>query len=901
MRALLAEHDDVLRRLIDKHRGHLFKHTGDGVAAVFASPSDAVAAAVGAQALLLEVLPVRMGLHTGEAEFRDGDYFGSTLNRCARLMGVAHGGQLLMSEAVEALVPGSLPDNVTLADLGEHRLRDLARPMHVFQVVHPSLVRDFPVLVSLDASPGNLPLRVSSFVGREREIERTVDALGEARVVTLTGVGGVGKTRLALQVAAEVLPGFRDGVWLIELASVRDPDDVIDAFAATLGVTARAGQTLEESLTEFLRTKQLLLVVDNCEHVLDAVADLVEEIVGTCERVVVLATSREGLALDGERLLAVPALSVPDVDADLAAVGASDAVQLFVERGRAADADFALSAANAPAVGQVCRRLDGVPLAIELAAARVTSMSPAELAAALDRRFDVLAGGRRRAVKRQQTLRATIDWSYDLLDESEQLLLARLAVFAGGCTREAAEAICAGGPIDGRAVLGLLTSLVARSLVVAERGGLDTRYRLLETIREYGEERLVEHRETDSLRERHARYYADLALRSYEPLWGPGQLEWGARLAADAENVVAAFAHAVDANDLDLAVTLLDSTCFHGNQIGYWLRLPFEPVLAIPGVEQHPGYPLVLMAAAFASDMRGEAHRALEYGDGALAAEQATTDPRPYARDLIATRSILGGFIATSTGAFDEAADAYLDGAERLRRAGRLGEASNWLSAAAAVLCLGGRFDDAAPVATDGLAVARTHGAPTSITNNLINIAEALSRREPERARVLLDEAAHRDLDYESYGGLAHMTVAAAMVRDWPLAARVATRSIPHIHWINHRPYLHGILTISARALAVTDPEAAATIQGAAHTLMMTDTPTTAPAVASQTEAPGEPANGPNLFVETRRETTGILVELIGRERLHELRERGVTMDTDSAVTYTLSRLDAYLTDTDET
>ena len=282
-----------------------------------------------------------------------------------------------------------------------------------------------------------------------------------------------------------------------------------------------------ESLVEFLQTKQLLLVVDNCEHVLDAVADLVEEITSTCPRVVVLATSREGLALDGERMLAVPTLAAPAADADLEAVGASDAVQLFVERARAADADFVLGAANAAAVGQVCRRLDGVPLAIELAAARVTSMSPAELASALDRRFDLLAGGRRRAVKRQQTLRATIDWSYDLLDESQQRLLARLAVFAGGCTRDAAEAICAGAPIEARAVLGLLTDLVARSLVVAERGGVDTRYRLLETIREYGEERLVEHDETDAFRDRHARYYTEYAFRCNEGLRTPEQTRVG--------------------------------------------------------------------------------------------------------------------------------------------------------------------------------------------------------------------------------------------------------------------------------------------------------------------------------------------------------------------------------------
>ncbi len=270
------------------------------------------------------------------------------------------------------------------------------------------------------------------------------------RVVTLTGVGGVGKTRLALQVAGEVLPRFREGAWLVELAPVRDEDAVVDAVAAVFGVTPRTGQTLVEALVEFLGTKQLLLVLDNCEHVLDPVADLVDEIVRSCPGVVVLATSREGLAIVGERILAVPSLPSPAVDAELDVVAASEAVQLFMDRAQAADQGFALSPDNAASVARVCRRLDGVPLAIELAAARVSLMSPAELASALDHRFEVLAGGRRGAVKRQQTLRATIDWSYDLLDDAQQRLLSRMSVFAGGCTREAAEAVCAGAPLEAR-------------------------------------------------------------------------------------------------------------------------------------------------------------------------------------------------------------------------------------------------------------------------------------------------------------------------------------------------------------------------------------------------------------------------------------------------------------------
>ena len=502
-------------------------------------------------------------------------------------------------------------------------------------------------------------------------------------------------------------------------------------------------------------------------------------------------------------------------------------MQLFVERARAADADFVLGAANGAAVGQVCRRLDGVPLAIELAAARVTSMSPAELASALDRRFDLLAGGRRRAVKRQQTLRATIDWSYDLLDEWQQRLLVRLAVFAGGCIRDAAEAICAGAPIEARAVLGLLTDLVARSLVVAERGGVDTRYRLLETIREYGEERLMEHVETDAFRDRHARYYTEYAFRCNEGLRTPEQLAWGARMTADAENILAAFAHAVDTHDLDLAVRLLESTSVIPGQTGYALTLPVEPVLALTGVEQHPGYPVVLMAAAFAANARGEARLAREYGDAALDAEHALAAPRPYTLDLSVIRYTLAGFVALSTGAWDDAAAAFLEGAARARRADRIAFVAASLGGAASALCYGGRFADAAPVATEGLAVRAAIGVPSLITTNLVALAQALSRPEPERARRLLDEASHRDLDYETYNELVQMSLAASMLGDWPLTARFATRSIPHARWINHRPFLQAILTVSARALADTDAEAAATIQGAAHSLIATRGPPT--------------------------------------------------------------------------
>jgi len=400
MRAALARHDKLVRAAIEDCGGVVFSTMGDGMAAAFANASDAVRAALDAQEALAGVLPVRMGLHTGEAEVRDGDYFGTTVNRCARLTAVAHGGQVVCSEATASLVRDAFP--ASLADLGEHRLRDLARPVRVFQVGEGR----FPALRTLDAFPGNLPLQLSSYIGREKELERAAAALADSRIVTLTGVGGVGKTRLALQVAAEVLPRFTDGAWLVELAPVRDPEGVPDAVAAVFEVTPRSGQSLLQALVEFLRGKQLLLVVDNCEHLLEPAATLIEALERSCSHLAVLATSREGLGIDGERMLAVPSLVSPKADASPEAVAEAAAVRLFVDRAQAVKAEFSVTGDNAAWVAQVCRRLDGVPLAIELAAARVQAMTPAELARRLEQRFEVLAGGKRGAVERHQTLRA---------------------------------------------------------------------------------------------------------------------------------------------------------------------------------------------------------------------------------------------------------------------------------------------------------------------------------------------------------------------------------------------------------------------------------------------------------------------------------------------------------------
>jgi class 3 adenylate cyclase len=451
MRVALAVHDEFVRHAIEAHGGYLVKSTGDGAFAVFGGADEGVGAAVTAQLALVEadwpddvVLRVRMGLHVGPATEQGGDYLGLEVNRAARLTSVAHGGQIVCSAAVGELVR----EQFALVDLGEHRLRDLQSSVHVFQVDAPGLRSEFPPLRSLDTLPGNLPRQVTTFVGREEEIASLADLVRVTSLVTLTGVGGVGKTRLALQVAAEAVAEFPNGAWLCEFAPVADPGAVWETLAGSLRLQPFPGRSIEESVLEYLAARRLLLVLDNCEHLLDAIARQVTAIGQRCARVSVLATSREGLALAGERIVAVPSLGVPADDSDMNALMGADSVRLFSDRARAAKNVFVLSDRNASAVGVLCRRLDGIPLAIELAAARVRSLSPEDLVARLDRRFKLLTRGSRAALERHQTLRSTIDWSYDLLEPVERRALDRLSVFAGGCDLAAAEAVLAADDLD---------------------------------------------------------------------------------------------------------------------------------------------------------------------------------------------------------------------------------------------------------------------------------------------------------------------------------------------------------------------------------------------------------------------------------------------------------------------
>jgi len=562
----LRRHDEILRSTIEQADGYVFKTVGDAFCAAFSTAEAAVAAAVAAQRALTgqdwptkQPIGVRMALHTGACEERDNDYFGPAVNRVARLESVAHGGQVLLSGATAELVSEALPDGVTLRDLGAHRLRDLGRPEQVFQLEAAFLRAEFPPLTSLDNPdlPNNLPGQLSAFIGREHELAEVRSLAASARLVTLTGSGGSGKTRLALQTAVELLDSALDGVWFAELASVADGDLVPAAVAAALQLPDHSGAAVLASVLEVLNNQDVVIVLDNCEHVIDDAARFCEQVIRYCPHVRFLATSREPLGIEGERVYRVPSMSLPPRDAiSVSDLAGSDSVKLFVERARSHEPQFVLDDASALLVATICRRLDGIPLALELAAARLSSMSLRHLSERLDQRFRLLTGGSRNALPRQQTLQATVDWSFDLLSPAEREAMRRLSVFAGGFELEAAEAICAADEIEVIDVVDLLGSLVDKSLVLAERvaadaragepGGETVRYRLLETVRQYAAQELFKsagETELTAIRDRHAAFYLRIAREAGPALTGRRQGYWLGRLDADWDNLRSVFSY----------------------------------------------------------------------------------------------------------------------------------------------------------------------------------------------------------------------------------------------------------------------------------------------------------------------------------------------------------------------
>ncbi|MCU1354161.1 MAG: transcriptional regulatory protein (LuxR-family), partial [Acidimicrobiales bacterium] len=725
MPVMLHRHDELVRGAVEGAGGTVVKSTGDGSLAAFEDATAAVQAAADAQLALhdepwaVDALRVRMGLHTGTSSERDGDYFGPTLNRAARLMAIGHGGQVLVSDTTRGL--DATHDFV---DLGVHGLRDLSRPQQVYQLVIDGLGGDFPALRSLGNVRTNLPSQPTSFIGRDGDLAQLQAMVRVHRLVTVTGTGGVGKTRIALQVAAELAPDHPDGAWLCELAAAGDDESMGAVVMGALDANHGGGSALD-SITTFLRAKDALIVLDNCEHLLDAAAALVEAILATCPRVRVLATTREVLAVPGEQVFGLRSLAVTDEG--------GDAIELFVERARSVRPGFVVDDANAAAVTEICRRLDGIPLAIELAAARVLVMQPNDIEAMLDERFRLLTGGRRARLERHHTLRAAVDWSYSLLTDIERLVFDRLAVFAGSFDLEAATATADGDGVQRWDVVDALMTLSAKSMLALDSTPATARYQLLETMRQYGVERLADRGELDARRRAHATYFARFAQHHGRLLFTKDEIAARQRVLAEADNLRAAVTWALDADDdadLMLGLELIAGvavlvTSARALGVGAWAERAAPRV----DVADHATRLAVLGSASFnASNLRGDQVAARRYGT--LAMRDGLTAGAPAA--VLAAGAV--AIVDMNEGHIDRAFQGLRDGIAALEAIDNTYGAVTLRTIAAIFLALG---DDptAAEVCAAAVREARALGNPTTLVTALY--AEGLAHRDADPHRAL--------------------------------------------------------------------------------------------------------------------------------------------------------------------
>jgi predicted ATPase/class 3 adenylate cyclase/Tfp pilus assembly protein PilF len=746
---VLMECRRLIRAAVQERGGQEADTEGDGVFAAFPSAREAVLAAIAAQQRILRnpwpegaAVRVRMGLHTGEPRVTEVGYVGMDVHRAARISAAAHGGQILISDTTHALVAKDLPVGVSLRDLGEHRLKDLAHPYRLFHVLAADLPANFPPLRSLDLLRNNLPRQLTSFIGREKEIAEIKQLLATAALVTLTGAGGAGKSRLALQVAAAVMEGFADGAWLAEFAPIADPALVPKTVAIAVGVPEQPGREINETLIDALRSKAMLLVLDNCEHLLAACADIAGALLRACPQVRMLATSRERLAVPGERLWRVPSLSLPDARPlpALENLVLYDAIRLFVDRATNIAPEFTITSESAPALVQVCQRLDGIPLAIELAAARAKVLSVRQIAERLDDRFRLLTEGSRTTLPRHQTLRAVMDWSYDLLSEQERILFRRLSVFAGGWTLEAAEIVCIRHSVETPEVMDLLTQLVDKSLVMVETQGCVAWYRLLETVRQYGRDRLTAAGETAGIQTQHRNWYLDLTERAEPELRGPGQSEWLKQLEREHDNLRAALESSLGEHDgAPAGLRLAGALYWFWFVRGHWSegRRWLEAFLTRSDDAPVPALLKGLQGVAFLAYRQGDFKRATAVQEQGLAVARNLCDRKSIALLLIPT-----GLVAMNQGNYERAT---VQIEESLALSRQLGD--KWLMS----LALGNLgtvrrhqhdYRQAAALYEQALALSREVGDKRRIAYSLRNLGiVALHRGDYEQARAFFSES----------------------------------------------------------------------------------------------------------------------------------------------------------------
>lgn len=877
MREALARHDELLRETVTRWGGRVFKSAGDGLWAVFDDAIGAVAASVAAVRAVettdwgvVAPLRIRAGLHgatIAEVEERDDDFFGAPLNRCARLVEVAHGGQILVTGVVAEAV-GPAGDTWSLRGLGEHRLRDLREAEQVHQVVHPELPADFPPIASLDVYPHNLPVRRTSFVGRGSELAELTRLVREERLVMLTGVGGAGKTRLALGVAAEVVDAFPDGTWMVDLTAVHDEALVPQAVATTLGLREQRGRQLGDVLVDHVRDRRLLLLLDNCEHVVAACARLVDHLLRRSHHLHLLATSRERLGVAGEHVRQVGPLRAPEPETT-DDPGSFDAVRLFMDRATAVAPGLAISHEGLRSVARICRRLDGIPLALELAAARLAVLSPAEIEERLDDRFRLLTGGSRTAVAQHQTLRAAVDWSHELLDEAERTLFRRLAVFAGPVTLDGIEEVVSDELLPRAAVLDTLSALVEKSLVTAGRSEGRTRYRMLQTVREYARERLVAAEEAVPL----AREHAGWVMRCAEELRSQIRMQGfvtSAGLAASEHDLRAALDH-LERTDPQAALRLAAET-----SVVWWTegrlaegRDRLERTLESLDDEVPPG----LRARALA----GLAMLATSQGDLSVAeryAGEVTEAGGPYGTNV--TCLWVRGVVAWARGDLDAAVDWHDRGTALARGIGyRYGEEIH-LIALARVHRTRGDLDRAEELLHEAHAsYGEADEAPGSapILDGLARVAYL--RGQPDRAAELA-ERSRRRFDRAGYleGIASTLTVgaAAALAQGRPdRAGDELGRALEIFQRMGHGGGLASTLEVAAAlVLAEGAPGDAARLLGAVESIRQR--------LGERPEG-DEPLVGQRLRADLRAE--------LG-DGFDDLRGRGARLTVDDAVAIAL-------------
>jgi predicted ATPase/class 3 adenylate cyclase len=751
MRHALEAHNGFIQEALEENGGRIVKYTGDGALAVFDSVGPAMTAALDSQRALaahdageIGHLRARMAIHVAVLDDvengcyeSDGDYLGPALHRCARLMATAHGGQIILSEAATASVESAEHPGVDLLDLGRHRLRDLSDRERVFQMLHADLWPEFPPLRSVDAYPGNLPKQASSFVGRERHLAELAELVERTRLVTLVGVGGVGKTRHAIHTAARLIDRYDHGAWLVDLAPISDPDVVAATVASALRIRERKGEEITDTICGYLADRSLLLLVDNCEQVLDAAAAVISAVHDAAPGVRCVATSREALRVGGEQVWHVPVLSMPESDADVSLEEAYgyESVQLFVDRARTSDHRFVLDESNLAAVLALCRRLDGLPLAIELAAVRSSVMSAPEMLRRLDARFNLLTDGVLRGAEKRQTLRGAIDWSHDLLDTEEQKLFRRLSVFAGGWTLGDAEAVATGAGVEADHVLDLLAGLARKSMVVVTQSEGVTRYRLLESLREYGREQLVEAGEEATYRARHGAAFFELIEGLAGDIRGPGQTDAYAEIRSDLDNIRAAFEWFVAQGDAGRALRFV--RVMRTYMAEYLPTEGFQWSLAAVtiGADAPPGLLSAGLADASWIGYVGEREEALSLALRSIEmSEEAGLAPDSEALLTLGLVSLYAGDLETALGHFERATAVA-------RQVDDIYEVAAGQTGACFLRAMLGDTDGAIDAGEEAVELGRRLGYDTQIAGGLASLGFAVGSVDAERSVDLLRES----------------------------------------------------------------------------------------------------------------------------------------------------------------